>query len=119
MPVTGGVTKTLSVVVDTGAPLGAGPEARLSRQPRQPSPTSPLVCLLPAALLLGLLARRRLPLKLLVLLIGAAAMASLSGCASSFQQGQTPAGSFAFQIVATGAQSGATGTATVQLTVTQ
>ena len=118
MAVTGGVTKTLSVVVDTGTPLGAGAQARLS-QPDKSGGLSPLACVLPAALLLGFLGRKRLPVKLLAVLIGVAAIASLSGCASNFQQNQTPAGSYAFQVVATGAQSGATGTATVQLTVSQ
>jgi uncharacterized protein YggE len=70
------------------------------------------------ALLLGL-RRRRLPLKLLAVLIAAALMAGLSGCASSFSQQSTPAGAYTFQIVATGKQTGATQAATVQLTVTQ
>jgi hypothetical protein len=98
----GGVPKTLSVMVDTGNPLGAGSLA-----------------LVPAALLLGLLGRKRLPLKLLMVLVAAAMMATLSGCASSFSQASTKAGAYTFQIVATGKESGATEVATVQLTVTQ
>ena len=118
MAVTGGVTKTLSVVVDTGTPLGAGAQARLS-QPDKSGGLSPLACVLPAALLLGFLGRKRLPVKLLAVLIGAGRDGFALRCASNFQQNQTPAGSYAFQVVATGAQSGATGTATVQLTVSQ
>ena len=119
MAVTGGVTKTLSVVVDTGDPLGAGAEARNSSGSFKPN-TGPLLCLLPAALLLALLRRKRLPLKLLTLLLTtAAAVASLSGCSTNFHQGQTAPGSYTFQIVANGDKSGATGTANVQLTVSQ
>ncbi len=98
----GGLPKTLSVTVDTGNPLGSG-----------------ALALIPAALLLGMLRRKRLPLKLLMVLVAAAMMATLSGCASSFSQSKTPAGAYTFQIVANGKQTGATQTATVQLTVMQ
>jgi len=110
----GGLSKTLSVTVDTGNPLGAGALASL-----QGKQSGPLLALIPAAILLGLLRRKRLPLKLLACLIGVAMLATLSGCASSFSQKDTPPGAYTFQIVATGNQSGATGTATVQMTVTQ
>ena len=119
MAITGGVTKTLSVVVDTGNPLGAGAQSRLNSPPGQANQLSPLACLLPAALLLGFIGRKRIPVKLLILFIGLAAVTSLSGCASNFQQGKTVAGSYTFQIVATGAKTGATGTAPVLLTVSQ
>jgi hypothetical protein len=110
----GGLPKTLSVTVDTGNPLGAGAQASL-----RGTQSSPLLALIPAGILLGLLRRKRLPVKLLVCIIGLAMMATLSGCASSFSQTDTPPGAYTFQIMAHGNQSGATGSATVQLTVTQ
>ncbi len=114
VPVANGEAKTLTVTIDTGNPLGAGAVANLTHSPR-----GPLLCLLPAGGLLALLRRRRLNLRLLAILLTAATLATLSGCAASFTQNATPPGNYTLQIVATGAQSAATQTATVQLKVTQ
>ncbi len=113
VPVANGEAKTLTVTVDTGNPLGAGAVASLTQQTR-----GPLHCLLPAGALLALLRCRRLNLRLLAILITAATLATLSGCAASFTQNATPSGNYTFQIVATGTQSTATQTATVQMKVT-
>jgi hypothetical protein len=49
-----------------------------------------------------------------------AGSATLSGCgATNFTQNHTPAGSYTFQIVASGNKTGVTQTAIAQMTVTQ
>ena len=53
---------------------------------------------------------------MLMVLCGASA---LSGCASSLHVNDTPAGSYTFRIIGTGAVTGATQSGTVSLTVTQ
>ncbi len=116
--VANGQAKTLTVTVDTGNPLGAGAMAGLTPA-YQGHSRGPLLCLLPAGALLALLRRRRLDFKLLSILLTAATLATLSGCAASFTQNATPPGNYTFQIVATGAQTAATQTATVQMKVTQ
>jgi streptogramin lyase len=122
--VSGGAAPSLSVIVDTGTPLGAGASAQL-----KPAGISNIyACALPAGAFLAMLLfwqRRRLgrinpklALFTLILLLGAGSTV-LSGCASNFNQSHTPTGSYTFQIVATGNKTGVTNTATVQLTVTQ
>jgi sugar lactone lactonase YvrE len=114
----GGIPHNLSVTVDTGNPLGAGATARLEDRS-----SGTLACALPAAGLLALLLRRkRKSLKMLGLfaatvILGALPM--LSGCGSSLNITDTPAGSYTFQVVATGANTAATEVANVQLTVTK
>jgi sugar lactone lactonase YvrE len=123
IPVSGGVAKSLSVEVDTGDPLGAGPSASL-----KPAGSSAVYdCALPAgallALLLGLNRRRlrrlhpKLALFALMLILGSG-LSALAGCGSDLNVQHTPAGSYTFQIVASGDKTGVTQTATVQLTVT-
>ena len=122
----GGASHQLTVTVDTGDPLGAGPTARL-QAPRTGGISAMYACALPAgalmALLLGLNRRRimrhrKLVLLSLLLLAGVGSTV-LTGCASSFNQQETVAGNYTFQIVGTGSKTGATQTATVQLTVTK
>jgi len=109
-------TTTVQLTIDTGDPLGAGAQARL--RPSSPSPV--LFCLLPAALLAGLLfPRRRRPVLALVLLLGAfAATLGLSGCAG-LQISGTPPGTYSFKVSASGQQTGITETQVMTMTVTQ
>ncbi len=117
--VTGGSTTMLSVVVDTGTPLAAGPATAQADAPRGTA----LVCMLPGGTLLALLFfrvrrfRRQLSLLAMLLLLGASAV--LSGCASSLSVQHTPTGSYTFQIVGKGSLSGATQSQNIALTVTQ
>ncbi len=123
VPVAGGVAQTLSVIIDTGDPLGAGPSARLNR----PSGLTQL-CALPLGALLALLIgwnRRKLgrinpglALLPLVLLLAAGTL-GLSGCGTNLNVAKTPAGSYTFQVIASGNKTGVTQTTTVALTVTQ
>jgi sugar lactone lactonase YvrE len=122
LPVSGGVAQSVSVEVDTGDPLGAGPTAQL-----KPTGLSNIyAATLPAGAILALALffnRRRLKInpKLalfsLILLLGIGSSV-LSGCGSDLNVNHTPAGSYTFQIVATGNKTSVTSTATVQLTVT-
>ncbi len=122
----GGASHQLTVIVDTGNPLGAGPTAQL-RTPHTGGMSATYACALPVgalmALLLGfnrrrILRNRKLVLLSLMLLAGFGSTV-LTGCGSNFNQQPTPAGSYTFQIVATGNKTGVTQTATVQLTVTK
>lgn len=129
--VAGGVARSVTVTVDTGSPLGAGASARLSTQEALRGTESvPLACMLPAGALLALLlfrsrkANRKTTrsagvLLATLLLTTLASVSVLSGCASSFAINDTPPGSYSFQIVGSGNQTGATQAATVQLTVTK
>jgi hypothetical protein len=117
---------TLSVIVDTGNPLGVG--AAANHQPElHGNGSGVLACMLPAGGLLALLfGRKRLgwkkgmrPMGLLIALILLSGVATLSGCGSNFNTNDTPAGSYTFQIVATGQTTGATQAANVKLTVTK
>jgi hypothetical protein len=124
IPVAGGITKSLSVQVDTGNPLGAGPTASL----KPTAASTAYSCALPAgallALLLGLNRRKlrklnpKFALFALIVLLGVGSSV-LTGCGSDLNVNHTPAGTYTFQIVATGDKTGVTQTATVQLTVTQ
>jgi sugar lactone lactonase YvrE len=124
VPVGGGVAKSLSVEVDTGNPLGAGASASL----RPTASSTAYSCALPVgavlALLLGLNRRKlrrinpKFALFALIVLLGAGSTV-LTGCGSDLNVSKTAAGSYTFQIVASGNKTGVTQTATVQLTVTQ
>lgn len=116
LAVSGGFSHSVSVTVDTGNPLGAGGVAANGLG------SGPMLCLLPGGLLLAGLARRRKVRRMVMTglamgLLGAATL--MSGCGSSFLQRATPAGSYQFQVVATGMTSGATETAAVQMAVTK
>ena len=124
VPVTGGASPSLSVIVDTGNPLGSGASARNTPAPG----INAYACGLPLgalfAVLLGINRRRLrafhpgLALAAFVLLLGAASSV-LSGCASNMAAERTPPGSYTFQVIASGNKTGVTQTSTVQLTVTQ
>jgi sugar lactone lactonase YvrE len=121
--VTGGKGQTVTLTVDTGNPLGAGASVSLNRPQRGHTSRLPLACFLPAGAFLFLLARRRREftrhITLFTALLVLVLTSLLSGCGSSLNVVDTPAGAYNFQIVGTGATTGATGTATVQFTVTK
>jgi hypothetical protein len=113
--------QAIQVVVDTGSPLTAGSVAKLER----PSAGSlATLCFLPGGALFGLFffrSRRKLRTRfagLLMLLVLAGISAGLSGC-SGLQINGTPAGTYVFQITATGTGSGVTQSMDITLTVTQ
>jgi hypothetical protein len=117
--VSGGGSSKLSVVLDTGTPLGAGPTASLS--PHGSAAT--LACILPGGALLALLLYRprrfRKQLSLLMMLLAIGAIGMLSGCGNSLDVNNTPQGSYTFQIIGKGLVSGAVQSGIVSLTVTQ
>ncbi len=128
LAVSGGGTKMLTVVVDTGNPLGAGPSAHLAWPDRLAPPPSTegrniLACMLPAgallALVLGRYRRRLRGLDLFLGLVLLGTLATLSGCSSTFTVNATTAGAYTFQVVAGGAKTGASFAVPVQLTVTK
>jgi hypothetical protein len=110
--------QTLQLTIDTGNPLGAGAEASNTH-----SSSGVLLAFLPGTLLIGFVLMRKkrsLPmLTVLVLMLGMGAMLSATGCASGLQQSSTPAGTYSFKVSATGAQTGASESQTMTLTVTQ
>jgi hypothetical protein len=124
VPLAGGVPQSLSVEVDTGDPLGSGATASL----KPAGSSTAYSCALPAGLLMTLLLglkRRRLrklnpkvALFTFILLLGVGSSV-LTGCGSDLNVKETPAGSYSFQIVASGNKTGVTQTAIAQLTVTQ
>jgi CHASE2 domain-containing sensor protein len=111
----------IQIVIDTGSPLTAGSEARLEQRT---SGSTAALCFLPCGMLLGLACwrtRRRMRtslagLLMLILLIGLSA--GLSGC-GGLQINGTPAGTYVFQVTATGTGTGVTQSMDVTLTVTQ
>ena len=120
-----GVSQTVSVTVDTGAPLGSGTSARnvlTGGMADMYACALPLGALLAA--LIGFNRRRlgrlnlRLALTAIALLLGAGST-MLSGCASNLNVGKTAAGSYSFKIIASGNKTGVTQTAITQLTVTK
>ena len=114
-------TQAIQIVVDTGSPLTAGSQARLER--RASGPIAAL-CFLPGGVLLMLAfarTRRRMRVSLaglLMLLLLAGLSAGLSGC-GGLQVNGTPAGTYVFQVTATGTGTGVTKSMDVTLTVTQ
>jgi hypothetical protein len=113
--------QVIQVVVDTGSPLTAGPQARLEQRGADSLAT---LCFLPGGALLGLFfwtGRRRMRTSLvglLIILLLAGVSAGLSGCSGLHVNG-TPAGTYVFQVSATGAGTGVTQAIDVTLTVTQ
>ncbi|HEV2645528.1 MAG TPA: Ig-like domain repeat protein [Acidobacteriaceae bacterium] len=114
-------TQTIRVVVDTGSPLTAGSVAKLEQHTRGSLAT---LCLLPGGALLGLMfwrGRRRLRSSLgglLLVLLVAVMTGGLSGCGGLNING-TPAGTYTFQVSATGLGTGVSQAIDVTLTVTQ
>ena len=124
IPLANGVVKSLSVEVDTGTPLGAGAPVSLNSAPASNVYYGALPAGALLALLLGLNRRRfrllnsRLTLFALLVLLGVG-VSALSGCGTNLTTNHTPAGSYTFQIVASGDKTAVTQTTTVPLTVTQ
>jgi hypothetical protein len=116
--IAGGASVSLSVVLDTGTPLGAGAKASLATS----SPVA-YAWLMPGAALFGLmLLRRRRAGKLLatvVALLLLATGAGLTGCGNSLSVEKTTPGTYTFQIIARGLTSNTTQSGVVSLTVTQ
>jgi hypothetical protein len=114
-------TQSIQVVVDTGSPLTSGSQARLEQRGAGSLAT---LCLLPGGALLGLVfwkGRRRMSKSLagvVLMLMLAAVSAGLSGCGGLHING-TPAGTYVFQVSATGKGTGVTQAIDVTLTVTQ
>jgi sugar lactone lactonase YvrE len=113
--------QTIKVVVDTGSPLTAGPQARLQQRGVSSLAT---MCFLPGGALLGLAfwrGRRRMRATfagLAMVLLLAGVSAGLSGCGGLHING-TPPGTYVFQVSATGAGTGVTQAIDVTMTVTQ
>ena len=109
-------TMTVQVVVDTGDPLGSGAQASASNK----TSSDTFLAFLPLGLLAGFALRRRKRLLpcLLLLVMGIAATAGITGC-SGLQSSGTPAGTYSFKITASGQGTGATKAAVMNLTVTQ
>ncbi|WP_198152164.1 Ig-like domain repeat protein [Granulicella tundricola] len=119
--VSNGLATTVTVIVDTGNPLGAGANVTAKNEHGGFGGNGVLACMLPAGLLAMFFGRKRIrrPLGLLVMMLLLGSVAGLSGCANSFSMTDTPAGSYTFQIVGSGNATGATQAGTVKLTVTQ
>ena len=119
--VTGGTTTTVTLILDTGDPLGSGASALLQRS--STSGTKNMWAgLLPLGVLLTLLFGRRHRSRyrvLATLIFGALGLALLSGCGSSVSSTSTPSGNFTFQVFATGSATGASYVVPVHLTVTK
>jgi hypothetical protein len=116
----GGATQTTQLVVDTGSPLTAGPEARLEAHG-----VGSLAAFLPGGVLLGLLfyrsgrrMRKGLGGLLILLLLLAGLSTGLTGCAG-LQVNGTPPGTYVFQVTASGSGTGVTQSMNVTLTVSQ
>jgi len=117
--VVGGGTASLTMVLDTGNPLGAGATASLAER----APSTALACMLPGGALLALLfcrtRRFRKQLSALAMLLVLFTVGMLSGCGNSLNVKDTPPGSYTILVIGTGATSGVTQSGTIALTVTQ
>ena len=113
-------TAAAALTLDTGNPLGAGPDTTASLVHGRGT----FLCWLPFGLLAGLLRSKYARLarhKLGILLIFAITMAltiGLSGCSGLSTAGTAP-GTYTIQVVGTGQSSGMTETQTITLVVTQ
>jgi hypothetical protein len=111
-------TQTVHVVVDTGAPLTAGGQARNESAVG----SSMMLAFLPGGVLLGLIgwrARRRMRSSLggvLLLLVAMGLAVGLSGCSGLNIDG-TPAGTYSFKLTASGNGTGVTESMDMTLTV--
>ncbi len=121
MTVGAGGTKTLTVMFDTGNPLGSGTNtttttSRLSRK----TLVFEASLLYPAGILLGVLlvvARRGRHLKPLLSILVLVCMGFTSGCGNKLNTTTTPKGSYTIRIIATGATSSISQIADVIVTV--
>jgi large repetitive protein len=112
-------TLAVSVIIDTGDPLGAGPSATLRGTPGPSAGSKALLAFLPGSLLASLFffrTRRRSLAGLLLLLGMISASAGITGC-SGLQVNGTPAGTYTFKVSAVGVGTGATQSQTITLTV--
>ena len=121
MKVGAGVSQKLTVVFDTGNPLGSGTNtttttSRISRK----NSISEANLFYPAALLLGILlviARKGRHLKPLLSLLVFIAVGFSSGCGNKLSTTTTPKGSYTIRLIATGAQSSISQITDVAVTV--
>jgi large repetitive protein len=117
--VIGGGKSTLSLVLDTGTPLGAGPTASLYSAPS----SATTLCILPGGILLTMLLLRprrfRKHLSAFTMILTLCAMGALSGCSNSFNVNDTPAGAYTIEIIGRGIASGHTQSGTILLKVTK
>lgn len=108
-------TATVQLTLDTGDPLGIDGQAS-TRERRRGAST--LLCLLPAAVLLGLFGRRRKLAALLMMICTLVLAMSLQGC-GGLQGSGTPPGTYTFKVTAAGKGTGVTQSQVMTLTVTQ
>jgi sugar lactone lactonase YvrE len=116
--VAGGGSTTLSMVLDTGDPLGAGATASLRSHVN-----TTLAFILPGGAFLSLLGfrtrRLRRHLSIFTMLLLLCAFGMLTGCGNSLNVNDTPSGVYSIQVIGRGALSGFTQSETVSLTVTK
>ena len=116
-----GMKKAITVVLDTGNPLGAGATARNETVKRGGS--NVLLCGFPAVLLASLLLGRRyrgaIPFRLGAFIAVLGTLAIVSGCGSSYNVTTTPAGTYDVQVFASSTTKSASYTVPVRLTVTK
>ncbi len=121
--IAGAVTKTVSVVIDTGNPLGSGASAGVTA-PGSRGRGNTFALLFPLGGLLALFWRRRqgsLPSKrLAVLLISTGMLTMLMGCSSgSLSVASTPSGTYTLTVFGNGENTGASYAVPLQLTITK
>ncbi len=114
-------TQTLNLTIDTGSPLIAGGAA--SGQARNEMHATQLkLCMLPLGAVLSLLVYRRRQIRwagsLLAFVLLLLFSSGLTGCGALDVNG-TPAGAYSFSVTAIGANTGATQSAPMALTVTR
>ena len=123
MMLAAGSTQAVTLTIDTGNPLLAGPQAKNEGKPSLSGGPSRLgvACFLPGGLLLGLIGLRfrkvRAMSGLMVLLLLAGISAMVTGCGTVNALG-TPAGVYHFNVSATG-KTGVSQTIPLTMTVTQ
>ena len=119
--VSGSTTKNISLIVDTGNPLGSGSNANL-RQPGSKSGPRVFEFLLPfSAFLAFSLGKKRQGVhysRLIAMVVALSLVTVLSGCGSSYVVKTTPPATYTLEIVATGLNTGANVSVPVKLTVT-
>ena len=116
--VTGAASKTLTVTVDTGNPLGSGSTASLKPAVSKAKLFAAGLSL-GAIFLLGFRRGRRMLQSRAWLGLSLGLLLMLSGCGSSISQTSTKAGTYTFQIFASGSTTGVSYYVSVPLTVTQ
>lgn len=108
---------TLSLMIDTGNPLGSGSQGSGGNLALRRT-TGAVLCLLPACLLLCGKHRRRRIWPVLLVLFAAAASIGATGC-GGLSINSTPAGTYTFQVTAVGQGTGASQSQAVTLVVGQ